>query len=168
MKSSAFALLATVSFLFSCAVSAQNNKNPADTGASALRQTVDTAHAAWKKAGGAEFKSGVTYVQGETTFMVITTPGEAADKKVRRKRAIVAACEFLLDDGTFSKVAICVVEVDARNPENQKVTNFEVRRGNYQEAIKKAARVEDIKEAGRKAKETDSIMESVCTDLGIK
>jgi hypothetical protein len=163
MKLPAFALLASVSLFFSCALSGQVNDV-----APALRQTLDTAHAAWKKDGGTEFKSGLTCVQGVPTLMVITTLGEAADKKVRRKRSIVSAFEFLLDDGTFSRATICVVETDPKNPKAQKISNVEVRRGNYQEALKKAAKVNDLKEAGKKAKETDSIVESVCTDLGIK
>ena len=89
-------------------------------------------------------------------------------QRLRRKRAIVSSFDFLLDEGATAKALICVVEVDPANPKNQTTTNYEIRRGNYQEAVKKSAKVIDVKEAGRKAKETDSIVESVCADLGVK
>lgn len=163
MKTSTFTLLFAVALLSPGVLSAQPNDV-----APAMRQTLDTAHGAWKKDGGAEFESGLTYVKGVPTLMVITSSGEPSDKKIRRKRSIVSACEFLVDDATFAKAMICVVEADEQDPKKQTVFNFEVRRGNYQEAIKKAAKVSDLKEAGRKAKETDSVVESVCADLGIK
>ncbi|HEX2853532.1 MAG TPA: hypothetical protein VHO24_09855 [Opitutaceae bacterium] len=163
MKKSAFIPVALACLLSSVAFPAQD----ADA-TPALRSTLDTAHAAWKKDGGSEFGSGLTYVQGVPTLMVITAPGETAHKKLRRKRTLVSACEFLLDDAAFSKATICVIEADPRDPKKQTVVNVEVRRGNYQEALKKAAKVGDVKEAGRKAKETDSIVESVCTELGLK
>lgn len=163
MKKSTFAFLTLVSLFSAGAVSAQSTDV-----APALLATLDTAHTSWRKDGGSEFKSGLTCVQGVPTLMVITTSGEAPDKKVRRKRTLVAACEFLLAETTFPKAVICVVEADARDPKKQTLSNFEVLRGNYQEALKKAAKVGDLKEAGRKARETDAIVESICADLGIK
>jgi hypothetical protein len=162
MKKITLVLLGIIS-LSSADLSAQSTDVP-----SALRATLESAHTAWKKDGGAEFKSGLTYVQGVPTLMVISTPAEPSDKKMRRKRSLVAACEFLLEDQAFSSAMICVVEADSRDPKKQTVSNVEVRRGNYQEAVKQAAKVSDLKEAGKKAKETDSVVETVCAELGIK
>src|SRR5687767_3669345 len=105
MKSSVPRFLCIAALLSSTALVAQTSPV-----APALCQAIEISHAAWKQDGGAEFKSGLTYVQGEPTLMVITTKSEAADKKLRRKRSIVAACEFLLDDAAFSKATIAVVE----------------------------------------------------------
>lgn len=147
---------------------AQLAATPAVAVAPALKQATDAAHAAWKQQEGGEFKTGLTYVQGVPTLMLITTPGEPDDKAFRRRRAIVSACDFLLDDNAFAKANICVVTVDPQNPRNQTTTNYEIRRGNYQEAIKKEAKVANVKEGALKAQETDSVVNSVATDLGIR
>jgi hypothetical protein len=157
-----------LSLLIPAAGFAQIAATPAVVVPSALKQAVDTAHAAWKQQEAAEFKTGLTYVQGVPTLMLITTVGEPADKSFRRRRAILSACDFLLDDTTFAKANICVVTVDPQNPKSQATTNYEIRRGNYQESVKKAAKVSNVKEGAVKARETDSVVNAVSTELGLK
>lgn len=137
-----------------------------------LKASADTAHAAWKQDEGKEFGSGLTYVDGVPNLMLITTKGEPAAKLLRRQRAIVAACDFLLDDAAFAKLVITVVEVDPAKPTSQTTSTVEILRGNFKEAVQDSAKSanakSDAKAATREAKETDSVLRAVSAKLGLK
>jgi hypothetical protein len=85
---------------------------------------------------------------------------------------MVAACDFLLDDAAFPKLVITVVAMDPANPRVQTTSTVEILRGNYKEAVqdsaKSAGAKADAKAAAREAKETDSVLRSVATKLGLK
>ena len=134
----------------------------------ALKQSIGASHDAWKNQEAAEFNTGLTYVGDVPTLMFITSRNEAAGKGLRRRRAILSACSFLLDDAAFAKANICVVSVDPQNPRKQATVNYEVRRGNFHEALRKLAETADLKAAARMTDETDSLVEGVSATLGLQ
>lgn len=134
----------------------------------ATRQATANAHHAWKRDGGAEFKSGLTYIKGVPVLMLITTKGEPVDKAQRRRRELISACEFLLDENAFERAWICVVEADPRNPGDQTTTNYGFTRADYQAAVKSASRTGTVKDGVKAAREKDAVLGAICTALRVK
>lgn len=137
-----------------------------------LKAAADNAHAAWKQQEGREFNPSLTYVDGVPMLMLVTAKDENPGQLLRRQRAIVAACDFLLDDAAFSKLVVTVVSADPKNPRVQTTANFEILRGNFKEAVQESAKSAngkaDAKAAVREAKETDSVLRSTAAKLGLK
>lgn len=136
----------------------------------ALRRKIDGAHAGWKKNdGGAEFNSGITYSRdGQPTLMLITDQNEPKEKQSRRQKAIVTACEFLLDDEAFEGGRVCIVSLDPKNPSAQTTRNYEVQRAKFQTAAKKAGKSDKLKDALKKARDDDHAAKLICADLEIE
>lgn len=141
----------------------------ADAQLSDLQTKANTSFGLWKKTdGGGEFHAGLTYVNGGPVLMLVTTPGENASRLLNRKRSIVLACDFLLDDVAFQEATLCVVEFGGKRPQQQALTNYKVRRSDFQRALKKAAPSDTAKGAVQKARGDDTVTTSICAELGIK
>lgn len=125
------------------------------------------AHAAWKRDGGEEFHSGLVYANGTPLLMLVTAKGEAADRALRRKRAIVLACDFLLDETAFGEAGVCVVEFDPKKPREQTLTNYKLRRADFQNAARKAGQTDNVKSAAQKARTDDVVTQKICAELGV-
>ena len=141
---------------------------PVVTTPATLLQTTADAHAAWKREGGEEFHSGLVYADGTPFLMLFTSKGEPADRALRRKRSIVLACDFLLDEAAFQDAGVCVVELDPKKPREQSLTNYKLRRADFQRVAKNAGQTDNVKSAAQKARTDDALALKICADLGIK
>lgn len=101
-------------------------------------------------------------------LMLITRKGEAPAIQSRRQKAIVTACEFLLADTAFERAAVSVVEVDSKKPGAQTIRNYEVRRAQFQTAVKKGSKTGTLKEGLSKARGHESVAKAICAELGVK
>jgi hypothetical protein len=134
----------------------------------ALRAATATAHARWKAAdGGADFHPTLTYLRDKPALMLVTATDEPGPKALRRKRAIVQAAGFLLDDTAFARAIVCVVEIDARHPDKPRVRNYDLRRPAFQAVVRAATHTADPRQALRQAREVDDHTLRICADLGI-
>jgi len=132
------------------------------------RQSVERALLDWKASdGGKEYHPTLTYMKGRPVLMLITSNLEHAARKQHRRGAIVQACGYLLDVPAFDRAVICVVEVDPEKPDQQRVRNHAVERGSFASAARKATKVDDVKDALRKAKSESGHADKICADLGI-
>ncbi len=132
------------------------------------RAKMDQAHAQWQvRDGGADYHTSLTYLRGKPVLMLITETDESGSKALHRKRAIVQACGFLLDDTTFERAVVCIVEVDLRKPDKPRVRNHDLQRTVFQTAAKNATQTIDAKDALRKAWDDDAPTLRICADLGI-
>lgn len=133
-----------------------------------LRAAMEKAHALWRRLdGGADYHSSLTYLRDKPALMLFTTPDEPGPRTLHRKRAMVQACGFLLDDTSFDRAIICVVELDLRKPDKPRVRNYDLRRPAFQTAAKNATQAADPKDALRQAREDDAHTLKICADLGI-
>lgn len=138
---------------------------PAEAG---RRHAAASAHARWKHAdGGADFQPSLTYLRGTPVLMLITEAGEPGPKTLRRKRAIVQAGAFLLDDTAFERAIVCVVETDGRSAAKPRVRNYDLRRPDFHHTARTAAGAPDARQALRQARDTDALTLRICAELGI-
>lgn len=142
---------------------------PALPAASAARRAnAATAHARWRhEDGGADFHPSLTYLRDTPVLMLITDAGESGAKALRRKRALVQAGGFLLDDTAFARAVLCVVAVDPARQAAPQVRNYDLRRSTFQAAARTASSNPDAKQALRQAREADAVTLKICADLGI-
>jgi hypothetical protein len=132
------------------------------------RSAAASAHARWKhEDGGADFHPSLTYLRGTPVLMLITEPGEPGPKTLRRKRAIVQAGAFLLDDTSFERAIVCVVEADGRSAAKPRVRNYDLRRPDFHHTARTAAGAADARQALRQARDADALTLRICADLGI-
>ena len=134
----------------------------------ALKARIDTAYNGWSKDFGAEFQGSLTFFEGSPILMLFTTPEEPADKTLRRRRAIVLAFEYLLDEGAFSSATVCVVTGESKGQGKKNVMNYEIRRSDYQVASRKTGKASSGKAIGIKKREDDAKVRNLSAALGIK
>jgi hypothetical protein len=151
--------------LFALVVNGQIKDGPSDVSAIA-REAISVGHTAWRKDGGAEFMSGLTYVNGEPILMMYARVGETADQTTRRLYQMVAACDFLLDESAVGQARICVVTVDSKDPRKQRVVNYEPTRALYKGAVLKVTGLIDSKLGLAKAKTDKDTLAAACKELG--
>lgn len=133
-----------------------------------LKNRISDSVAELKRGEAKAFQAGLTYVKGVPVLMMITEAGEAAEKGADRRLAIMAAFDFLLDDTAFDLARVCVVEINKGNPDKQKISNYEIKRAQYQDAAKRASKDTLAKSASAKIKTDRVLVELVATELGIK
>ena len=148
-----------------------NDASPASAPAvsPALRQQANAALENWKTAeSGAAFAPGLTYVNGKPALMLVTSSTEPAATKLNRKRAIVTACDFLLDAGAFDEATICVVTSEKNGKSPAAAKNYRVKRAQFEQAATQAGKSANAKDAVKKARNDDALVGDICAALGIE
>ena len=100
--------------------------------------------------------------------MLVTAKHEPAELMLRRQKAIISACEFLLDDAAFDRTWICVVDYDHRKPAEQAARNYEISRTLFQSAAKQAAKQDNVKDAVKQSRTDAAVARQICAALGVK
>ena len=134
------------------------------------RQAAATsAHATWRdREGGAEFQPTLTFLRGTPVLMLVTATREPAARALLRKRAIVQACGFLLDEAAFANAVICVVESDHARPGAPSVRNHAVSRSDFVHNLRKETGATDIARALGAARADDALTLRLCGALKIE
>lgn len=132
------------------------------------RAAAATAHARWRdREGGAEYQPTLTFLRETPVLMLVTAPREPAARALHRKRAILQACGFLLDDGAFTDAVICVVESDPARPGAPAVRNHAVNRTDFGRSLSTESGAADAAAALRAAKADDALTLRLCAALRI-
>ena len=117
--------------------------------------------------GGADYQPTLTFLRETPVLMLVTTPREPAARSLQRKRAIVQACGFLLDDGAFPDAVICVVEAEPGRPGAPAVRNHPVSRADFGRSLRAESGAADAAAALRAAKADDALTLRLCAALRI-
>lgn len=134
----------------------------------ARRSAAASAHHRWKHAdGGADFHPSLTYLRGTPVLMLIAEAGEPGPKTLRRKRAILQAGAFLLDDAAFDRAIVCVVEEGNHPAAKPRVRNYDLHRSALHHTARTAAGATDARQALRQARDTEALTLRICAELGI-
>lgn len=146
--------------------------NPAAETAAAAelprRSAAASAHAAWRdRDGGADYQPTLTYLRETPVLMLVTTPREAAERALHRRRAIVQACGFLLGAEAFPQAVICVVEADPAKPGAPTVRNHAVGRTDFTARLRAESGTPDFVAALRAARANDALTLRLCAALRI-
>jgi hypothetical protein len=132
------------------------------------RAAAAAAHAQWReREGGADYQPTLTYLRETPVLMMVAAPRETAPRALHRKRAIVQACGFLLDDAAFPRAVICIVEPDPDRPSRPVVRNTEVRRADFTAKLCGESGKSGKSEALRQARDDDDVTLRVCAALRI-
>lgn len=143
-------------------------QTPAPSVSPALRAQTGAALEGWKGVGGgAAFSPGLTYVSGKPALMLVTSNGESESTKLNRKRAIVTACDFLLDAGAFDEATICVVSTDPHGKHAVAAKNTRVTRAQLEQTFVQSGKAANAKDGIKKARTDDALVGEICTALGI-
>jgi hypothetical protein len=132
-----------------------------------LRAKFDDAVKSWKSAAAAEFRPEVQLVHGRPTVILFTDSGEKDDKRGRRLRSAIDACEFLVADDTFDRVVICTASVTPKKYGQIPLTNVIIQRSAFSISAKKAGKSDDVKAALGAVKMNHGALQQLCSDLGL-
>lgn len=135
-------------------------------------RAVMAAYEAWKQGGGgAEYFPGLIFIGGRPSLMLISDRNESLASQLRRKTAIVRACEFLLAAGSFDIASICIVEADRQRPGARPSTpprTSSVTRNSFEVAAKNAGNTSDLTGALAAAKLSETAINRICNDIGVR
>jgi hypothetical protein len=133
-----------------------------------LTGRVQNAHAQWAKAGdGKEFSPSLSFVGGRPIVMVMAESDENPGMQNRRLKAMVEACEFLVDDSAFESAVLCVSTRDAKNPKVMTTQNTEVHRSAFQAAAKSAGKSNNLPAALTNVHASDVAVKAIAAALGL-
>ncbi len=134
-----------------------------------LRARIASEHRNWKATkGGAEFQTAFNYAGGAPILMFVTTPNESADRQRRRLKAIVSACEFMMDSDAFDFAVLCVVEMNGAHSSSAATRNTRVTRARFEEAIRNAGASSEMKAAIARVYADPRAIRAVCDALNIR
>lgn len=149
---------------------------PRDTGSrdkatdaipSAVLTKVQAAHEKWLNQGLTDLYPKLRYAGGYPTLMLVAPADEPPGKQLRRLRAIVQACAYLVSDDAFDHAIISITTFDHNNPQATNTRNTVVRRADFQTSVKKAGNAPTLGAALDVAQRGDVSTRQICADLGI-
>ncbi|MGH7957778.1 MAG: hypothetical protein ACREH8_12335, partial [Opitutaceae bacterium] len=98
----------------------------------------------------------------------IAVVGEAPPVQVRRLRAMMYGCGFLLGDEAFERTVICVAAFNPKAPDAIASRNTEVHRTVFQEAVRRVGKSPDLTAALAAVLRDDAAIQQLGAELDLQ